>query len=197
MTKYIDELIEILKEFPGIGQRGAERIVFQILKWPPEKVETLGQKIKQLPDQIRTCKICGNISESEICEICSSHERDKNIICVVEEFSHIIPINKSGYKGVFHVLGGKISPLNNIEAEQLNLASLIERIKSSDITEVVLALSQDVEGQATAVYISEVLKKEDVKITTLARGIPAGADISYANSATISVAMNGRTEMNK
>ena len=193
MSKYIDELIELLKEFPGIGQRGAERLVFHILKWPPEKVEYLGDKIRFLPDKIRKCKICGNISEGEICEICSSFERDKTTVCVVEEFSHIYPIDKSGFKGVFHILGGKISPLNNRGADLLTIDSLISRIEDSNIKEVILALSQDVEGQATAIYISELIKEKNVKITTLARGIPAGADISFANSATISVALNGRT----
>jgi recombination protein RecR len=195
MSNYIDELIELLKEFPGIGQRGAERLVFHILKWPPEKVEFLGDKIRLLPEKIRKCKICGNISENEICEICSSYERDKTTICVVEEFSHIFPINKSGYKGVFHILGGKISPLNNRAADLLTIDALLDRINQTEVNEIILALSQDVEGQATAIYISELIKDKDVKITTLARGIPAGADISFANSATISVALNGRTPL--
>ena len=195
MSNYIDELIELLKEFPGIGQRGAERLVFHILKWPPEKIGYLGDKIRFLPEKVRKCKICGNISENEICSICSSIERDQTTICVVEEFSHIFPINKSGYKGVFHILGGKISPLNNKGADLLSIDSLIDRINGGKTKEVILALSQDVEGQATSIYISELLKNEGIKITTLARGIPAGADISFANAATISVALNGRTSL--
>ena len=193
MSKYIDEIIELFKEFPGVGQRGAERMVFQLLRWTPEKLEFLGERIKDIPLNIRKCKVCGNLTEHEVCSICSSLDRDKSTICVVEEFSHIMPIEKSGYKGVYHILGGKISPLNNRGAENLTIDSLLSRIDSEDVKEVILALSQDVEGQATSIYISELLTDKNLKITTLARGIPAGADISFANAATISVALNGRT----
>jgi recombination protein RecR len=195
MSEYINELLELFKEFPGIGQRGAERIIYSLLQWPPEKIEFFGEKLAHLPHKIQKCEICGNITENAVCSICSSFQRDKSTICVVEDFSYILPIEKSGYKGVYHILEGKISPLNNKNIEDLTINKLLERIEQSNVKEVILALSQDIEGQATSIYIANLLKDKNITVTTLARGIPAGADISFANSATISVAFNGRTPL--
>ena len=191
--KELDELISLLKELPGIGQRGAERMAFTMLKWPSDKLVYFGEKISQIPEKIKKCKICGNISNEEECSICSNPSRNSSFICVVEDYTQILPIEKSGFKGVYHVLGGKLSPLDNKGADTLTINQLIDRIENDNIEEIILALSMDVEGQATVIYISDLLKDRNIKITTLARGIPAGADLSYANSATIAAALEGRT----
>jgi len=190
--KELEELISILKELPGIGQRGAERMAFCMLKWPEGKLNFLGEKISTLYEKIKKCKICGNLCETDRCNVCKDSKRDSSIICILEDFTQIPPMEKSGFRGVYHVLGGKLSPLKNKGTETLSLVPLMNRINSEKLTEIILALSQDVEGQATAIYIAKLLKDKNIKITTLARGIPAGADISFANSATIAAAIDGR-----
>ena len=190
--KELDELISILKELPGIGQRGAERMAFCILKWPKDKQTFLGNKISKLHEKIKKCIICGNLCEKDLCRICTDPKRDSSIICILEDYTQIPPMEKSAFKGIYHILGGKLSPLENKGVETLSLEPLLNKINSGKLTEIILALSQDVEGQATAIYIVGLLKDKNIKITTLARGIPAGADISYANSATIAAAIEGR-----
>ncbi len=190
--KGLEELISILKELPGIGQRGAERMALCMLKWPKDKLNFLGAKISDLHVKIKKCKICGNLCEKELCNVCIDPKRDSSVICVLEDYSQIPPMEKSCFKGVYHVLGGKLSPLDNKGTDTLSIEPLINRLNSGKLTEIILALSQDVEGQATTIYIANLLKNKNIKITTLARGIPAGADISYANSATITAAINGR-----
>ena len=190
--KELEELISILKELPGIGQRGAERMALCMLKWPEDKLTFLGGKISSLHKKIKKCTMCGNLCEKDLCSICNDPNRDSSLICILEDYTQIPPLEKSGFKGVYHVLGGKLSPLDNRGAESLSLEPLINRINSEKLTEIILALSQDIEGQATSIYIANLLKNKNIKITTLARGIPAGADISYANSATIAAAMDGR-----
>ena len=190
--KELEELISMLKELPGIGQRGAERMAFCMLKWPEGKLNFLGEKISDLRKKIKKCQICGNLCEKDLCSICKDPKRDSSTICILEDYTQIPSMEKSGFRGVYHVLGGKLSPLKNKGTETLSLDSLINRIDSEKLMEIIMALSQDVEGQATAIYIAGLLKDKNIKITTLARGIPAGADISYANSATIAAAINGR-----
>ena len=190
--KDIEELISLLKELPGIGQRGAERMAFCMLKWPEGKLSFLSEKISDLHKKIKKCQICGNLCENELCSICKDSKRDFSIVCILEDYTQIPSMEKSGFKGVYHVLGGKLSPLENKGAEALSLEPLIKRINTGKLTEIILALSQDVEGQATAIYIAGLMKGKNIRITTLARGIPAGADISYANSATIAAAIDGR-----
>ena len=188
----LEDVILLLKELPGIGQRGAERIVFSMLKWPKDKLKFLGETISCLSEQIKTCQKCGNICENTLCNICKDTERNTSLLCVLEDYTQIPSLEKSGYKGLYHILGGKLSPLENKGVETLSLESLYNRIKSEKPIEVILALSQDIEGQATTIYIAEQLKDKGIKISTLARGIPAGADISYANSATLAAAIDGR-----
>ena len=190
--KEIEDLISILKELPGIGQRGAERMAFSMLKWPESKLKFLSEQISNLYEKISFCKVCGNLCQEDLCNVCKDPKRDASVICVLEDYTQIPPLEKSGFKGTYHVLGGKLSPLENRDVEALSLEPLLNRINSGKISEVILALSQDVEGQATAIYIANQLKDKNITITTLARGIPAGADISYANSATILAAINGR-----
>ncbi|HJO95880.1 MAG TPA: recombination mediator RecR [Victivallales bacterium] len=192
----LENIISLLKELPGIGQRGAERMIFSILKWPPEKIKVLGKAISGIPENIKKCKLCGNISEEQICTICTSQSRDDSFICIVEDFIQIPHIEKTNYKGKYHVLEGKLSPLDNIGSENLTIKPLIQKIKNNpNLKEVIIALSQDIEGQATTIYLANLLNELNIKVSTLAKGIPAGADISFANSATLTAAINGRTAL--
>jgi len=193
----LEEILDAFKRLPGIGRRSAERMALAMLKWQPAKLEHLGELLKNLPQTVTFCPECGNLSQDGLtCTICRSHSRNRKVICVVEDFSQIMHIeNSSCYKGLYHVLGGKLSPLENRSASELNLPGLLSKITAMQITEVILALSPDVEGQATAMYIAGLLKDSPLKITRLAQGLPAGSDISYADSATISAALNGRTEL--
>lgn len=193
----IIDLITLLKTLPGVGKRSAERMAFSILKWKSDKQKSLGTLIAEMDERISHCPECGNIAEKEHkCRYCSDLSRDSGSICVVEEVTQISSIEASAFfKGLYHVLGGKIAPLEGKGAKELNINSLIKRIDENSITEIILALGQDVEGQATAIYISDILKDKNVKVTRLARGLPAGSDITYADSATIAAALSGRTSI--
>ena len=190
----LEEIINHLKRLPGIGRRTAERLALAILKWKGEKIIAFGEDLQKLPLTVTFCPECGGLSENdEKCLICEDNSRDTSQLCVVEEFSQIMSIENSNFfKGIYHVLGGKLSPLEGKSASDLNIDSLMERVKNHAVKEIVLALSPDVEGQATAMYIADLLKDNDIKITRLAQGLPAGADISFADAATIAAAFSGR-----
>ena len=189
------ELIGYLKSLPGIGARTAERLALQMLTWSPMKLQDFGQLLQGLPERVTECAVCGNFAESgSECFVCQQHNRDESLICVVEKAMQIQAMESTGFfKGRYHVLGGKISPLNGIGPDQLNIAHLIERATNADVKEIVIALSGDVEGQATVAYLKEVLQDCEVTVSCLAQGIPAGGDISYADSATLTAAFKGRT----
>ncbi len=188
------ELANLLKTLPGIGKRSAERMVFSMLKWPPEKLALLGAAVSDLHEKVTLCPECGNLSsDAAPCGICMNSSRDKTLICVVEDASQIYNIENSGlFKGVYHVIGGKLSPLEGKGIKDINIQTLVKRIESNAVKEVILAFSSDVEGQATSIYIGEELKRKNVSVTRLAHGLPAGSDISYADSATIAAALHGR-----
>ncbi|OGV48107.1 MAG: recombination protein RecR [Lentisphaerae bacterium GWF2_52_8] len=190
----LEELIEILKTVPGVGRRSAERMAFSMLKWPPGKLEAFADTLRTLHEKVTPCPECGGLSEEKLpCRICSSTLRDHSLLCIVEEPGLIHNIEKGGlYKGAYHVLGGKLSPLDGKGASELNIGSLLRRIEAKQVREVILALSADVDGQATSIYVANLLKEKGVKITRLAQGLPAGSDISYADSATIAAALSGR-----
>ncbi len=194
----INDLIAAFKSFPGVGKRSAVRMTFAVLKWPVEKQKVLGKLLSGLDEKITSCPDCGNISATDQkCIYCSDMSRNHNMICVVEEVTQIASIEASGlFCGLYHVLGGRLAPLEGKGADELNLNSLLKRVKKDQVNEVILALGQDVEGQATSIYISDLLKDLDIKITRLARGLPAGSDIAYADSATIAAALNGRINLN-
>ena len=193
----INDLIAAFKSFPGVGERSAVRMAFAVLKWQKGKQKALGKIFSELDDKIGSCPKCGNISSPEtLCCYCSDKSRNQNLICVVEEITQISSIEASAlFKGEYHVLGGKLAPLDGKGAEDLNLKALLKRVKEDTVSEVILALGQDVEGQATAIYISDLLKNMNVKVTRLARGLPAGSDIAYADSATIAAALSGRISL--
>lgn len=190
----VAELIELLHRLPGVGKRSAERMALALLKFPAAELEQFGESIKQLPENVGSCEICGNLTgKGEKCPICSSHRRDESVICVVEDFTRIKAIEKSGsYNGLYHVLGGRISPLDDEYESSLRINQLEKRLANGNVKELILALGGDIESRATAIYLAKKFENQVEKITKLAQGLPAGADLSYADSATISAALNNR-----
>lgn len=191
----IKALMDYFRRLPGIGRRGAERLVSAMLEWPPEETAALGRSLCDLHTRIGQCPLCGSWSEhGDVCRICADPRRDESILCVVETMAQLVAVESSAkYFGQYLVLGGRISPLDDETGEGLNLKSLRELAASGDISEVILALSSDVEGRATAVFLSELLSEFPVKVTRPALGLPAGANLSYADAATIGAALAGRT----
>lgn len=197
--EYLEDLMDLLKTMPGVGRRAAERMALAMLNWAPEKLQTFGTLIHDLPERVGFCPECGGIAQAgERCGICSVSGRDRSTICVVEEPQQIFSIEKSGlYRGLYHVLGGRLSPINGMNGENLNLESLLRRTaEGSGVQEVILALSSDVEGRATMIYVAELLQKNPVKVSQPALGLPAGGNLSYADGATIRAALSGRHEVN-
>lgn len=187
-------LIEGLKQLPGVGRRSAERMAMAMLKWPEENLREFGKVVAALPDKISRCPVCGNLAEpQQLCSVCSASNRMRNQICVVEDVSQLLIIEKSGaYRGLYHVLGGKLSPLNNLGEEDLNIASLSARIEAGGVDELIIALGGDVEARATGFMLADKYSGRSIKITVLAQGLPAGANLTYADSATINAALSHR-----
>lgn len=197
-TSPVKKLIEELKKIPGIGRKSAQRICFFLLKSQQESVLALANAIKQAREQTFFCSICNNITAKDPCEICSDTDREPNKICVVEEPFNIYSIERTDlYKGVYHVLHGNLSPIRGIGPDELKISGLIKRLQEGQVEEIILATSPTTEGNATAHYLSEMIKKNinSIKITRLALGIPIGADIDYVDSVTIARAMEGRIEV--
>jgi recombination protein RecR len=190
----IEKLIEKLEKLPGIGPKSAERIVYYLIGEKDENVISLGQTIISLKNQVKLCKRCFNFAEKELCNICLDDKRE-NIICVVEEVKDLISIEKTNFKGRYHVLWGRISLLDNVKLEQLKIKQLIERVKFEKIDEIIIATNPTVEGENTATYISEMLKNTGVKISRLAIGVPIGSELEYIDSQTLKKAIEGRKEL--
>jgi len=187
-------LIDELSRLPGIGRRSAQRLALYLIRQPMERVEELAGKLVESRRRVHPCPHCGNFTEEETCDICANTSRDKNIICVVEDASAIISIERSGeYNGLYHVLGGVISPLDGIDVEDLTINELLKRAEG--VVEVMIAVNPSVEGDATTLYLSKLLKPKGVKITRLASGMPVGGDLEYADSVTLARAIVGRTEV--
>ena len=193
----VTDLIDELKRLPGIGQKTAERLSFFLMRGKVEQAKKLATAIQNLKDKIVLCSTCHGITEADPCDICSDTTRDHSQICVVEEPHDVYVMENMGYfKGVYHVLMGVISPLDGIGPDDLNIEGLKEKVSQSDIKEVILATNPDMEGESTAVYISKVLKPfPEVKVTRIARGLPVGSDIEYADSVTLLKSLEGRMEM--
>jgi recombination protein RecR len=195
-TQSLSRLVEELSKLPGIGTKTAERLAFHILKSEKNEALSLADAIAKVKSSIRQCKQCHSLSESDLCSICADAKRDKNIICVVEQFRDLVALEKTGLcKWVYHVLGGRIAPLEGIEPQNLTIEHLVSRIRSGKVTEVVMATNPTVEGDGTALYISSLIKPLDVKVTRLARGLPGGSQIEYASGAILTDAILGRCEM--
>jgi len=192
----VQQLIGALNKLPGIGPRSAERIALHIVQSDPAIVRQLAQIITEVRERIRTCPICGALTEQTPCAICTDSRRDATLVCLVERAVDIISIEKSaGFRGKFHVLGGKISPLNGVEPEDLRIAELEARLEREPIKEIILALGTDVEGDATSFYLAKRLAAKGVKVTRIARGLPAGTGLELADEVTLSQALEGRREM--
>lgn len=194
----IDQLAQELARFPGIGPKTALRLVYHLMKRPREEAHSLARAIRELADRIRPCTRCGNFSETELCEVCSNPRRDLSVICVVEEAYQVGAIERTGqYQGRYHVLGGHLSPLDGIGPEQLNLRSLLDRVRTGEgeVKEVIVATNASVEGEATAVYLEDLVRPLGPRVTRLARGIPVGSDLEYVDGTTIAEALSGRREM--
>lgn len=192
--KTILNLIESFKKLPGIGEKTAERLALSTLNMDDDTIEIFSNSLKEVKNKIKKCEKCGSYTEEEICDICKSETRDHSTMCVVEESKNIIQFEKVGtFNGVYHVLGGLISPLDGVNPENINLNTLKKRIKEENIKEVILAIKPSIEGETTALYISKMLEDENIKITKIAHGIPMGADIDYIDPLTLEIAMEDRT----
>ena len=190
------ELLAALGKLPGIGPRSAERIALQLVQTDSGSVHQLAQAILSAREKIRPCPNCGGLTEQVPCAICADPRRDAGAVCVVERAVDILSIEKAGsFRGKYHVLGGRISPLNGVEPEDLRIAALETRLGSEPIREVILALGTDVEGDATSFYLAKRLASRDVKVTRLAHGLPAGSGLEYADELTLNRALEGRREL--
>ena len=195
MPKPLNRLIEGLAKMPGIGTKTAERLAFYILRSPKEYSDSLVQAITDVRGTITFCKICNNLSEGDLCEICADAKRDRSIICVVEDPNDIMAIEKMGqFRGRYSCLMGALSPLDNIGPEELKIDSLIELMKREKIKEVIIATDSDQEGETTALYLSRVIKPLGLKLTRIAFGLPMGSNIEYADQATLVKAFEGRRQ---
>ncbi len=194
--KSIATLIEQFQKFPSVGPKSAQRMAFHILKMPISEVEKFAQSVVEAKKNTFACDICFNLSSTNPCEICQSSSRDKNVICVVAETKDLIAIEKTNeYKGVYHVLQGLISPIDGIGADDIRIRELLHRLAENDVTEVILALSPSVEGEATSLYLSKLIKPFGIKISRIAFGLPVGADLEYADEITLAKALEGRHEI--
>jgi len=192
----ITRLIDELKHLPGIGQKTAQRLAFHLLRVDREQAFALSDAIREAKEKIRECSVCNNITDMDPCIFCSSASRSKRTICVVEEATNIQAVEKTRqFDGLYHVLGGALSPLQGIGPDQLKIKSLIERLKGGAVEEIVVATSPTAEGEATAVYLSKLIKPLGVRVTRIAMGIPVGSDLEYADEVTMSKAMEGRREL--
>lgn len=195
-TKSLEILIDEFNKLPGIGRKTAQRLAFYVMELKKEDVERFSKAMFDVKEKIKKCELCGNYSESDLCPICNDEERDKSIICVVEEAKDIISMEKAkAYNGVYHVLHGRISPLSGVAPDDLNLKSLMQRAASDYVKEVILALNPDLEGETTSLYLAKFLKSFGLKVTKIASGIPMGGNLEYADMATISRSMEGRREV--
>jgi recombination protein RecR len=189
-------LIEELKKLPGVGSKSAQRLAFHILRSDEADAQGLSDAIRDVKAKLHLCSICNNITDVDPCVYCSSATRNQRLVCVVEEPTNIASIEKTrNYSGVYHVLHGSLSPLHGIGPEHLRLSNLTRRIDSGEVDEVIVATNPTVEGEATAVYISRLIKRPGVKVTRIATGIPAGSDIEYADEVTMTKAIEGRREL--
>ena len=188
----LQNLINYYKKLPGIGEKSAERMALATLELPTKDIENFSEILIKSKEKLHNCKICGQLTEDEICYICSNEQRNHNLICVIEDYKSVFSFEKAGnYKGVYHVLNGLISPIEGINPEDLNITSLLDRI-NEDVKEIVIALNPSIEGEVTSMYIQKILEKKDVKVSRLSYGIPMGSDIEYLDPIMMSKALEDR-----
>ena len=194
--KSIATLIEHFQKFPSVVPKSAQRMAFYLLRMPMSEVQKLAQSIVEAKENTHTCEVCFNLSSTSPCEICTSPKRDRSIICVVAETKDLIAVEKTNeYKGLYHVLQGLISPMDGIGADDIRIKELLNRLTNDEVKEVILALSPSVEGEATSLYLSKLIKPFGIKISRIAFGLPVGADLEYADEITIARAIEGRREI--
>lgn len=195
-TKSMSNLIQAFRRMPGLGPKSAERIAFYILRLPQKEAKALAYSILKVKEKIKFCSRCGNLSEEDICDICKNQTRDSSIICVVEQPNDIFAIEKTAiFRGLYHVLGGALSPLDGIEPRNLRIKELFERLKRERIKEVIIATDSDSEGETTALYLANQLKRRQVMVTRIAFGLPVGTNLEYADAVTLSNAIEGRRQL--
>ena len=191
----IQRLIDAFSKLPGIGPKGAQRIAFYILGSDEREAADLADAITEVEAKVKFCEVCGNVCEASPCPVCLDPRRDHSIICVVEEPKDVMSIERTReYHGLYHVLGGAINPMANVGPNDLNIAKLLERLGDGSVTEVILALDPNIEGEATTTYLSRLLSQVGIKVTRLASGLPVGSDLEYADEITLGRALSGRRE---
>lgn len=192
----LENLIDKFASLPGIGQKSAQRLAFYVLALPEEEALSFAGAITEAKRQVHTCRICQNLTEGEICPICSSDRRDRSTICVVSEPKDVLSIERGHeYNGLYHVLHGVLSPMAHVGPDDLRIKELLHRVAEDEVEEVIMATNPDTEGEATAMYLSRLLKPFNIKVTRLAYGIPVGSNLEFADDATLNRAIEGRTEM--
>ena len=194
----IDQLAEDFARLPGIGPKTALRLVYHLMKGSPDDARRLARSIRDVADRVKPCTRCGNFTEHDLCSVCTDARRDPAVVCVVEEAYEVGAIERTGrYRGLYHVLGGRLSPLDGVGPEQLNVRGLLERIRDSAgvLREVIVATNASVEGEATAVFLEGAVRPLGPRVTRLARGIPVGSDLEYVDGSTLAEALSGRREM--
>ena len=192
----LENLIDQFASLPGIGRKSAQRLAFHVLALPDESAKAFADAITAAKANVRCCSVCQNLTEGEICSICASDRRDKSTICVVSEPRDVLSIERGReYNGTYHVLHGVLSPMSHVGPDDIRIKELLVRVAESDVEEVIMATNPDTEGEATAMYISRLLKPFNIKVTRLAYGIPVGSNLEFADDATLNRAIEGRTEM--
>lgn len=192
----LENLIDKFASLPGIGRKSAQRLAFYILSLPEAEAQAFAAAIVEAKSSVHCCRICQNLTEDEICSVCASDRRDKSTVCVVSEPRDVLSIERGHeYNGTYHVLHGVLSPMGHVGPDDIKIKELLVRVAENDIEEVIMATNPDTEGEATAMYISRLLKPFEIKVTRLAYGIPVGSNLEFADDATLNRAMEGRTEM--
>ena len=192
----IQDLVNELKRLPGIGPKSAQRLAFYLLRQPEPDVQRLSEAILNARTSLRTCTTCHNLSDSEVCGFCSSGTRNRKLICVVETAQDLMVVEKTGsFDGLYHVLGGALAPLQGVGPDQLNVKTLLARLESDGVEEIIVATNPNADGEATALYLAKVIKPLHVTVTRLAMGLPAGSELEYTDNVTMSRALEGRREL--
>jgi recombination protein RecR len=195
-SRYLEALVKEFSRLPGVGPKSASRLAFHILKMSPEEVERLSRALLELKSNITSCSVCGGIADDSVCTLCSDETRDQGMICVVGEQKDVLTIERTGeFKGLYHVLGGVISPLDGIGPGELNIRTLLQRCGGGAVREVILATNATVEGDATSLYLAKILKPLGVMVMRIAHGLPVGSDLEFADSATLAQSLQGRVAM--
>lgn len=196
LARPLARLIDELSKLPGVGPKTAQRLAYHILRTPMPDAEALAAAIRSVKTDLRYCSVCFNIAETDPCVLCSSDERDAKVVCVVEEPLDVLAIERTGqYKGRYHVLHGAISPVNGVRPDDLKIGQLVERVRRGGVEEVILATNPNLEGEATSMYVAQLLATSGARLTRLARGLPMGGDLEYADEVTLARALEGRHEI--